>query len=135
MPPAKTKLNGLEYPQAAEAVKTSFYVDDGLTGADSGDQAIQLQGQLQELFMKGGFLLKKWNSSDPTVLENLTPDLKDAQASQMMPSSEQYTKTLGIEWNASNVHFRLTISEPPPLENITRRGLASDVAKTFDVLG
>ncbi len=37
----------MEYPQAAEAVKTSFYVDDGLTGADSVDQAIQLQGQLE----------------------------------------------------------------------------------------
>lgn len=58
----------MEYPQAAEAVKTSFYVDDGLTGADSVDQAIQLQGQLQESFKKGGFLLRKWNSSDPTVL-------------------------------------------------------------------
>ncbi len=58
----------MEYPQAAEAVKISFYVDDGLTGADSVDQAIQLQGQLQESFMKGGFLLRKWNSSDPTVL-------------------------------------------------------------------
>ncbi len=69
-------------------------MDDGLTGADSVDQAIQLQGELQESFMKGGFLLRKWNSSDPTVLENVTPELKDTQPS---PSSEQYTKTLGIE--------------------------------------
>ncbi len=66
-----------EYPQVTQAVKNSFYVDDGLTGADSVDQAIQLQGQLQESFMKGGFLLRKWNSSDPTVLENVTPELKD----------------------------------------------------------
>ncbi len=112
-----------EYPQATQAVKNSFYVDDGLTGADSVDQAIQLQGELQESFMKGGFLLRKW---DPTVLENVTPEFKDAQPSQMMPSSEQYTKTLGIEWNASKDHFRLTISQ---LETITKRGLVSDMAK------
>ncbi len=102
------------YPQATQAVKNSFYVDDGLTGADSVDQAIQLQGELQESFMKRGFLLRKWNSSDPTVLENVTPEFKDAQPS---PSSEQYTKTLGIEWNASKDHFRL---EPPQLETITK---------------
>ena len=36
----------LEYPQAAEAVKKYFYVDDGLTGADTVDDAIKLQTQL-----------------------------------------------------------------------------------------
>ncbi len=66
-----------EYPQATQAVKNSFYVDDGLTstGADSVDQAIQLQGEWQESLWREVFY---WNSSDPTVLENVTPELKDA---------------------------------------------------------
>ncbi len=51
-----------EYPQATQAVKNSFYVDDGLAGADSVDQAIQLQGEFQESFMKGGFLLNSEGS-------------------------------------------------------------------------
>ena len=40
----------LEFPTAAKAVNESFYVDDGLTGVDSIDEAIALQRQLQELF-------------------------------------------------------------------------------------
>ena len=32
-------------------------------------------------------------------------------------------------------HFRLTIAQLPPLDNITKRMLVSDIAKTFDVLG
>ncbi len=68
----------LEYPQAAEVVKKCFYVD-GLTGADSVQEAIKLQGQLQDLFSKGGFLIRKWNSSDPSVLRHLSPDLKERQ--------------------------------------------------------
>ena len=64
-----------EYPQAAEVVEKSFYVDDGLTGADSVQEAIELQRQLQELFSKGGLLLRKWNSSDLLVLQHLPPDL------------------------------------------------------------
>lgn len=48
----------LAYPLAAKAVEDSFYVDDGLTGADSSEEAIQLHQQLQSLFEKGGFSLR-----------------------------------------------------------------------------
>ena len=43
----------LEYPQAAQAVHTSFYVDDGLTAEDSISTTAQLQWQLQGLFARG----------------------------------------------------------------------------------
>ena len=50
------KQNGLdfamEHPQAAEVVKKSFYIDDSLTGADSVQEAIELRGQLQDLYAK-----------------------------------------------------------------------------------
>ena len=65
----------MEHPQAANVLKKSFYVDDGLTGADSVQEAIELQGELQDLFSKGGFLLRKWNSSNPSVLQHLSTDL------------------------------------------------------------
>ena len=54
---------------------TSFYVDDGLTGADSIDEAITLQKQLQTLFAKGGFLLRRWNSNALSVVEQINPEL------------------------------------------------------------
>ena len=94
---------------------THFYVDDGLTGTDSPKEAIDLHEQLQALFSKGGFLLRKWNSIDPTALRHTPAELRDSQC---------------------NVdHFRLTIADLPPLEGITKRILVSDIAKTFDVLG
>ena len=46
-----------------------------------------------------------------------------------------YTRTLGIEWNAELDHFRLTVSEFPPLEAVTKRFLVSDIAKLYDILG
>ena len=55
-------------------------MDDGLTGADSKDEAIQLQNELQTLFGKGGFLLRKWNSSEPEVLQQISPELRDKQS-------------------------------------------------------
>lgn len=35
--------HAIDYPLAAEAVHTSFYVDDGLTGADTVERAVELQ--------------------------------------------------------------------------------------------
>ena len=87
------------------------------------------------LFSKGGFLLRKWNSSEAEVLSHIPSDLKDAPAIQSLPAPVEYTKTLGIEWNSSTDHFRLTIANLPPLNNITKRVLVSDIAKTFDILG
>ena len=123
-----------QYPLAAKAVKEDFYVDDGLTGADSVEEAIALQHQLQEMFQKGGFLLRKWSSSCPQVIENLPPELK-GMTSLTISDVDVYTKTLGIEWSAVADCFRLTMAELPPPVNVTERFLVSDVAKTFDILG
>ena len=71
------------------------------------------------------------------MLDNLPSDLKDLGATQKFQeiTQEQYTKTLGIEWNSNSDQFRLTISKLPDLNSITKRQLVSDIAKTFDVLG
>ena len=59
--------HAVKFPLAAAAVHDSFYVDDGLTGADSLEGAVILQGQLQGLFARGVLLLQKWRSSDPAT--------------------------------------------------------------------
>ena len=125
----------LEFPSAAKAVGQSFYVDDGLTGADSVEEAVKLQTELQRMFERGGFTLRKWNSSDPAALQHVPDDLKESQSLCTLPEAAEYAKTLGIEWNTVMDHFRLNIAKLPPLDNITKRVLISDVAKTFDVLG
>ena len=55
-----------EFPLAVKAVNESFYLDDCLTSADTVEEAIELQIQL---FLKGDFLLRKWNSNNTLVLE------------------------------------------------------------------
>ena len=70
---------GMEYPNAAKVVNESFYVDDCLTGSDSPEGAVKLHRELQALFDQGGFLLRKWNTSEPSVLQHIDPDLQGAQ--------------------------------------------------------
>ena len=111
---------GTKYPLAAKAVDESFCVDDCLSGADTIEEAIKLRQQLQDLFSRAGFLLHKWHSSESAVLEHIPPDLKDLQLMQPIPNSGEYTKTLGIEWNASMDHFCLTVAKLPPLEHVSK---------------
>ena len=97
--------HAVEFPRAAKVVDKSFYVDDCLSGADSVSEAVALQSELHSLFSKGGFLLRKWNSSEPEVLRHIPANLKDSPALQSLPSSDDYTKTLGIEWNTGWITF------------------------------
>lgn len=90
-----------KYPHAAKVVNNSFYVDDCLAGADSVEQGIETHKQLQKLFSKAEFLLRKWNSSSPAVLESIPVDLCDSQTSLTISDADDaYTKTLGIEWHS-----------------------------------
>ena len=107
----------VDYPKAARETTKSFYVDDGLTGADSVSETVELQNKLQTLFSKGGFLLRKWNSSDPTVLRQIKPELRDTQSTISFTDPEvNYTKALGIEWDSIHDKFRLAVADLPPMK-------------------
>ena len=125
----------LDFPKGVNAVESAFYVDNYLTGADSIDEAIGLHHQLLNLLVKGGFLLRKWSSSDPAVLRHISPELRDPQSTHHMPSPDGYTKTLSIECNANLDHFCLTVASLQESDNVTKQALISDIAKTFDALG
>ena len=84
--------HSLEYPEAAEVVRKSRYVDDFLTGAEDPESALTLYRQLTELFSLGGFLLRKWNSNDPSVLQKIPPDMRDSKKVQVFSEVDDYSK-------------------------------------------
>ena len=117
----------LEFPLASQAVKESFYVDDGLIGADTIEMATQLQQQLQKLL---------WNSSETIILKDIAPELLAQQPLHTFTEREdEYTKTLGIEWNAHLDQFQLIVARLSHQTGLTKRILTSDIAKIFYVLG
>ena len=125
-----------QYPLAAKVVDEAFYVDDCLTGANSIEEGIKLRHQLQELLAKADFLLRKWNSSNPNLLREVPPELRDDQTSLTISDHDEvYTKTLGIEWHSVLDHFRLGVTSHLSHNTLTKRALVSDIARTYDVLG
>ena len=130
------KQNALElavdYPLAAKTVND---VDDFLSGADSIEEAVALHNELQSCFSQAGFLLRKWNSSEPEVLHHISSEILDAKSVHSITDGGEYTKTLGIGWSSSSDHFRLTVTDLSSTGNLTKRVLVSSIAKMFDVLG
>src|SRR5687768_18451558 len=66
-----TKNEKKNYPKAAEIILRDFYMDDGMSGADSVQQAIKLCKELKELLGKAKFPLRKFISNSAEVLESL----------------------------------------------------------------
>ena len=66
-----------EYPHTAQVALDYFYVDDGLVGAESVDEASSLRDELQCLFAAGGFTLRKLKTTNKTAQENILLHLRD----------------------------------------------------------
>ena len=128
--------HGLDQPEAVQHIMSSFYVDDLLAGATTVTEALQLYSSLREVLKKGGFNLCKWRSSSPSVLEAIPTELQEKLPVKEVTSNLYPTqpKALGLEWNSSLDCMSPAI-KPPGTYKQTKRGIVSDVSKTFDVLG
>ena len=130
------KDHGAEHPTAAQHILSSFYVDDLLAGAETPEEATNLFHQLRSILKKGGFNLCKWRSSSTEVIQQIPIDLREKLLIKDATTIQQSTqpKALGLQWDS-----KLDVMSPsihaPTSYNQTKRGIISDVSKTFDVLG
>ena len=125
----------LEYPLASKVVKRAFDVQDCLTGAETVKEATELCRQLCSLFEKGDFLLRKWNSSNLTMLKGIPPKLRDQHTSlTILDQDATFTKTLGVEWHSLLDNFRIAVLNHVEHASLTNRSLVSDIARTYNVV-
>ena len=117
-------------------IHQSFYVDDLLAGAEDEESAVKLFQDLRKVLLKGGFDLRKWRSSSPLVLDNIPSELQEAIPEQEMVDSHSavYPKTLGITWNSRSDVMAAQVQLPEQFRS-SKRGIVSDTARSFDVLG
>ena len=130
------KDHGAEHPTASAHICSSFYVDDLLAGAKTAEEAMDLFSTLRSILQRGGFNLCKWRSSDSDVLQSIPPDLQEKlltkDATTLQPSAQP--KALGLQWDSKQDCMCPSINIPTSYRK-TKRGIISDVSKTFDVLG
>ena len=130
------KDHGAEHPIAAAHIRSSFYVDDLLAGAQTAEEAKELFVQLRSVLKKGGFNLCKWRSSNSNVLKAIPIDLQEKLLTKDATTDQTSTqpKALGLQWDSKEDVMSPSIHAPSSYRQ-TKRGIISDVSKTFDVLG
>jgi len=132
-----SKLAEKEYqvfPDACDAIKSDFYMDDYLGGSDTKDNALKLRNSLIEVMRRGGFPLRKWMSNSSELLNDI-PDIGN-KSMTIMELENEMTKILGLLWCPERDVFKYKI-EITKLSDlpVTKRNILSQISSLFDPLG
>lgn len=117
-----------KFPIGAKAILESFYVDDGLTGADSIEQALTLKQQMTDLLKNGQFELAKWASNKSQLLQSENPTYLEIKEPEIK-------SVLGLRWIPNDDKFIYTAKTPPAKECWTKRQILSEIGKLYDPNG
>lgn len=124
------------YPTESQVILSDFYVDDLLTGTSTPDSLINLRKSICQILSQYGFELRKFQSNNPEVLQDLAKEFHNNDNSHYVISSDTGIKTLGVSWNPSLDIFEYNSENISPNSDIiTKRTILSTVAKIFDPLG
>jgi hypothetical protein len=96
-----------DFSLAPETPTNNFYVDDALCEANTIEDALRLQQELIVLLGRGGFHLRKFCASHPSILEAVPPDCREMEVPIELDSSEGI-KTLGLLWYPLSNQFLIS---------------------------
>ncbi|XP_072766499.1 uncharacterized protein [Anoplolepis gracilipes] len=124
------KDEGQRFPKAIVPLIKSRYVDDIFGGADTIPEAKETIQQLTQLCEAGKFPLQKWNSNCTEVLLNSVIE---------MPSTVEFEsslcKILGLVWQPVTDTFHFEAAITSSASTLTKRVVASKIARLYDPLG
>jgi hypothetical protein len=119
--------------EAVKAVKTNFYVDDGLPSTNGSASAISLAKELIELLQRGGFNLTKFTSNNKDVLAEI-PSQRRAKPELNLDLDElPVERALGVRWRLETDELGFEVKQLDRPE--TKRGILSTLCSLYDPLG
>lgn len=124
-----------KHPHAADVVRSSFYVDDVLTGADTVAQALQLRTELNHILDSGRLPLCKWRSNSQDLLNSIPSELRELSNLTLSSSPGDQQKALGVHWSTVLDDLHIATPSPSMLSANTKRQLVSIVAQIYDPMG
>lgn len=124
-----------DHPEAAAVIKNDFYVDDCITGAPDVESAGHLCKELQTVCSKGQMRLCKFRSNSKELLATISPNLRETSGLAIVTEPGGHSKTLGLHWDSQEDCFHVATPEVDLNQPVTKRIVASTIARTFDLLG
>ena len=99
------------------------------------EEASETRQDLNSLLSRAQMKLRKWRTNYDSLLQTVPPDIREKENLQAISPPDQCHKALGIHWGTVKYSLHvatLTLQD----ENLpTKRKIASDVARTFDLMG
>ena len=122
-----------KFPEAAESVDNSMYVDDLLDSTETIQSAQQLQSQLTDMLSMASFNLRKWASNEPEVIDSIP--MSDRLPGVHINDKDPFrTKTLGVTWEAARDVFVFHVKQPDMSITPIKRNVLSAIASLYDPL-
>ncbi|XP_059223205.1 uncharacterized protein LOC131996995 [Stomoxys calcitrans] len=121
-----------EYPMAARAIMSDFYMDDLISGTNKEKEIFELYHQLTSAVGTAQLSLRKWYSNSTSFLESLGSLEKEKT---LRVNEADIIKTLGIVWAPVEDTFRYVWPMFDVTRAVTKRIVLSELAKLFDPLG
>ena len=124
-----------QYARAAKIITNNFYVDDCLTGAATSEEAKEIWDELTSVLRLAGMWLRKWSSNDTGLIESIPINMREKEQHQTISPPAECHKTLGLHWDTKKDNFHVSTPRLTAEDHPTKRKIASDVARTFDLMG
>ena len=124
-----------QYPRATKIISNNFYVDDCLTGAATSEEAVEIWEELTSVLRLACMWLRKWRSNDTRLIETVPTDMREEEHHQTISPPAECHKALGLHWDTRKDTFHVSTPTLTVEDHPTKRKIASDVARTFDLLG
>ncbi|GFV79456.1 integrase catalytic domain-containing protein [Trichonephila clavipes] len=121
------------FPLAAKIARENIYIDDLLSGADTEVEAKSIIIEIQNLLKSGGFILRKWSSSHPKVLQDLDTSLLASKPIHSLGDEKSKQRVVGLIWNLKTDSIQVKVVHEEIVK--TKRQLLSVIAQIFDPLG
>ena len=120
--------------ELGHSIKTDFYVDDYLSGANSITESRTKITKVCDELQKYGMQLRKWASSHHELTTELPVELRENVDNAKVMHEDYKIKTLGISWKPSTDKFYIN-TDFAERNKLTKRELLSITARLFGPIG
>ncbi|XP_064464333.1 uncharacterized protein LOC135375586 [Ornithodoros turicata] len=122
------------YPQTAPLLSNHFYVDVGVVGVNTVQEALTLYHESQAIFRDAGMKLVKWTTNRSELKGTFEAD------GTASPSATSLRKALGLGWDISTDEIRYSLKSiteflESNLNTGTKRYVLQAVARIYDPFG
>ncbi|GFU23876.1 integrase catalytic domain-containing protein [Trichonephila clavipes] len=119
--------------QIPDPCEESFSKSVKRNNEDTEVEAKSIIIEIQNLLKSGGFILRKWSSSHPKVLQDLDTSLLASKTLHSLGDEEFKQRVLGLIWNLKTDSIQVKVVHEEIVK--TKRQLLSVIAQIFDPLG